>query len=300
MALRPALAVFFTILFWGTSFTGIRMALDSFSPGPLAMLRFSIASAVLWSIAIFAPVARPTLRDLPRFAGLGCIGITTYHLCLNFGQLTVAPGTTALLIQTAPVFTAVFAHLAGIEKLRWATVYGIVVALLGTVILVLGQGRTVEFTVAALAILVSAICTATYFLFQRGLATRYGTRAVTTWTLTLGTLPLLMFAPAAYEQWPQATPTAIGALIYIGVFPAAIAYLLWNWAVHELGASRTMMFLYLSPVVAMLSQWWLIREVPAPLAIVGGLVTIAGVWMVNRARAVAAATPAANVVPAEA
>jgi drug/metabolite transporter (DMT)-like permease len=284
MALRPALAVFFTILFWGTSFTGIRMALDSFSPGALAMLRFSIASIVLWSIAIFAPVARPSLRDLPRLAGLGCIGITTYHVCLNFGQLTVAPGTTALLIQTAPVFTAVFAHFAGIERLRWSTMQGIIVALIGTAILVVGQGRTVEFTIAALAILTSAICTATYFLFQRDLSTRYGVRSVTTWTLTAGTIPLWVFAPTALAEWPDATPTAIGALVYIGVFPAAIAYLLWNWAVHELGASRVMMYLYLSPVVAMLSQWLLIRESPAPLAIAGGLVTVAGVWMVNRAR----------------
>lgn len=286
MALRPALAVFFTILFWGTSFTGIRIALDSFSPGPLAMLRFSIASAVLWSVAAFAPVARPQLRDLPRLAGLGFIGITTYHVCLNFGQLTVAPGTTALLIQTAPVFTAVFAHLAGIDRLRWATVWGILVALLGTAILVVGQGRDVEFTLAAFAILTSAICTATYFLFQRDLATRYGVRSVTTWTLTFGTLPLLVFAPGALAEWPEATPRAIGALVYIGVFPAAIAYLMWNWAIHQLGASRTMMFLYLSPVVAMLSQWWLIGELPSSLAIAGGLVTIAGVWMVNRARGV--------------
>jgi drug/metabolite transporter (DMT)-like permease len=196
------------------------------------------------------------------------------------------------------VFTAVFAHLAGIEKLRWATVYGIVVALIGTAILVVGQGRTVEFTVAALAILTSAICTATYFLFQRSLSSRYGVRSVTTWTLSLGTLPMWVFAPTAFAEWPQATPTAIGALIYIGVFPAAIAYLLWNWAVHELGAQRIMMFLYLSPVVAMLSQWWLIGEMPAPLAILGGLVTVAGVWMVNRARASAPAPTAPVQAPA--
>jgi drug/metabolite transporter (DMT)-like permease len=285
MALRPALAVFFTILFWGTSFTGIRMALDGFSPGPLAMLRFTIASLVLWSIALVQPVAPPALRDLPRLALLGAIGITTYHLCLNFGQQTVAPGTTALLIQTAPVFTAVFAHLAGIERLRAAILPGIALALAGTAILVVGQGRTVEFTLAALAILTSAVCTAVYFLFQRDLATQLGVRAVTTWTLTFGTLPLWIFAPAAAAQLPQASPTALGALVYIGIFPAALAYLLWNWAVHQLGASRTMMFLYLSPVVAMLSEWWLIGQVPAPLALVGGVVTIAGVGWVNRVRA---------------
>jgi drug/metabolite transporter (DMT)-like permease len=292
MPLRPALAVALTILFWGSSFTGIRVALDSFSPGPLALLRFTTASIVLLTAAVISPVPFPKREDWPRTAGLALIGITIYHLCLNFGQQTVPPGTTALLIQTAPVFTAVFAHVAGIERLRWDMVLGISIAFAGTLLLIVGQGRTIEFTLAAGAILMSAIGTATYFLFQRPLAARYGVRSVTTWTIVFGTLPMVYFAPLAAAEWQTATWTAIQAIVFIGVFPAAIAYLLWNYAVHELGASRTMMFLYGSPIVTLFTAWLWFGTTPPPISLVGGGITIAGVWWLNRSRARAAAAAA--------
>jgi len=294
MPLRPALAVALTILFWGSSFTGIRVALDSFSPGPLALLRFTTASIVLLTAAVISPVPFPKREDLPRTVGLALIGITVYHLCLNFGQLTVPPGTTALLIQTAPIFTALFAHAAGIERLRWDMVLGISIAFSGTLLLIVGQGRTIEFTLAAGAILMSAIGTATYFLFQRPLAARYGVRAVTTWTIVFGTLPMIYFAPLAAVEWQTATWTAIQAVVFIGVFPAALAYLLWNYAVHELGASRTMMFLYGSPVVTLFTAWLWFGTTPPPISLVGGAITIAGVWWLNRSRARAAAAAAAD------
>lgn len=278
-------ALLLTILFWGSSFLGIKVGLEAFGPGELACLRFTVASATLGLFAVVRPIPRPQWRDVPALFALGLAGITTYHLCLNWGQRTVAPGTTALIIQTSPVFTALITHRLGMERLSRHSVLGIAIAFGGTVVLIAGQGRDVEFTVSALAIVVSAVVTSIYFVLQKPFLSRYGVRATTTWTILMGTLPFLFWMPSAVRQLGEAPVLNIGAVVYIGIFPAAIAYTLWNYAISKIGATRASVFLYLSPVIAMATTWLFYGTIPGWLTLAGGAIALVGVYLVNRARA---------------
>jgi drug/metabolite transporter (DMT)-like permease len=278
-------ALLLTILFWGSSFLGIKIGLEAFGPGELACLRFGVASLVLGLFALVRPIPVPELRDVPALFALGLAGITTYHLCLNWGQRTVAPGTTALIIQTSPVFTALITHQLKMERLNRQSVLGIAIAFGGTVVLIAGQGRDVEFTVSALAIVVSALVTSIYFVMQKPFLTKYGVRATTTWTIVMGTLPFLFWLPSAMRQLSVAPSLNVGAVVYIGIFPAAIAYTLWNYAISRIGPTRASVFLYLSPVIAMGTTWLFYGTVPGWLTLAGGAVALVGVYIVNAARA---------------
>src|SRR4051812_16647850 len=79
------LAVALTLIFWGSSFAGIRRALRDFSPFHLALYRFSIASVVMVGFALVKKIRRPERADLPRIIGCGVLGVALYHAALNFG-----------------------------------------------------------------------------------------------------------------------------------------------------------------------------------------------------------------------
>jgi drug/metabolite transporter (DMT)-like permease len=281
---RAVLSLVLVALFWGSSFTYISIALAAFGPGELALVRFIVATATLGVVAIFAPIPRIERRDWPRLIVLSLLGITAYHLLLNFGQRNVPPGTSALIIQTAPVFSVLLASKLLGETVTRRSWFGIVTALTGSVVLVVGQGKGLGFTTSAFLIVLSAVATSLYFVLQQPLVQRYGARALTTWSMLVGMLPMLVFAPTAISQWQQASVEARLVVVYVGVFPAAVAYVLWHYLLNALGVSRATVFMYVTPIIAFVTAWLLLGTVPTTGAIVGGAITLLGVVVVNAER----------------
>jgi drug/metabolite transporter (DMT)-like permease len=276
------IAAFTTVAVWGSAFTGIKIALDSFGPGPLSLARFGVAVVTLWLIACVRPVVRFERADWPRAVVVSLVGITVYHFFLNTGQRTVSPGIAALLIQTAPVFTSVLAARFGGEVVTRKTWFGIMIAAIGTAILVVGRGSDLGFSAGALLIVACAVATSVYFVFGRPLVRKYGARSFTTWTMTVGTLPFLVFAPGLLQALPDATRVSSVSLLYIGVLPAALAYILWNYAIGELGAARVSLLLYLSPVVAIATEWAWFGTLPSVAALFGGATALVGTAVATR------------------
>lgn len=275
-------AAVFTILAWGSAFTGIAVALEAFGPGALAFGRFATASLTLLLLSAVRPVGLPDRSDLPRLVVISMFGITVYHLLLNFGQQVVSPGTAALLIQTAPIFTALLASRFDAEPVSSRRWLGIAIASAGAVLIVFGRGLDLGFSLRALSILGCAVGTSIYFVFGRPLTRRYGARALTTWSIWIGTAPLLVFAPTFWSQAREAAQAPLLALVWVGVVPAALAYLTWNLAVGRLGASRASVLLYVAPLVAMGTQLAWYGTIPNATALAGGALAIAGTAVAAR------------------
>ncbi|MFN2270976.1 MAG: DMT family transporter, partial [Anaerolineae bacterium] len=153
-----------TLLFWASAFAAIRVGLTAYEPGHLALLRFLIASAVLGVYAVVTRMRLPEVRDLPAVLLMGLVGITLYHVPLNYGEVTVTAGAASLLISSAPTFTALLASLFLGERLKvwgWA---GIGVSFVGAALIAFGEGEGVRFEPRALLILLAAVCTSLYFI----------------------------------------------------------------------------------------------------------------------------------------
>jgi len=271
---RVALAIAITLLLWSSAFAGIKVGLDGYGPGELALLRFGTASLVLGAYAVVSRMRLPRREDLPRIAAAGALGITIYHVALNFGEQSVGAGPASLIIASGPVFTAVMASVFLRERLSaWGW--------LGIALITIGEGDGLRFEPGALLILVSAVSTAAYFIVSKPLLRTYRALEFTTYAIWAGTIPMLLWLPGLVRQMPSAPAASTLAVVYLGVFPAALAYLLWSYALSRMPASVLSAFLYLSPVSAIAIAFVWIGEVPGRLSLIGGAIAVAGVAITN-------------------
>jgi drug/metabolite transporter (DMT)-like permease len=278
---RTLLALAATLLFWASAFAGIRAGLAAYSPGHVALLRFLVASATLGVYAVATKMPLPHRRDVPGILLMGFLGITVYHVTLNYGEVTVNAGAASLLISASPLFTALLAVVFLGERLRGLGWLGIAVSFAGVALIAWGEGEGLRFDPGAVLILVAALSASVYFVFQRPYVRRYGALRFVAYAIWAGTLCMLVFAPGLGSAVRAAPIRATLAVVYLGVFPAALCYVTWTYALSRAPASVITSFLYLSPHLATLIAWVWLDEVPPVLSLVGGCLALAGVVLVN-------------------
>ncbi|WP_431634768.1 DMT family transporter [Dyella sp. KULCS107] len=294
---RALACVGVALVTWSSAYASIAYALAAFTPGEVALARLSIASLCFALLLAVKRVPLPARRDWPQLALLGVIGLTVYHLCLNYAETRIASGTASILISLVPAATAAWSAIWLRERLSARTLMGLGVALLGVVLVVLASGKQVRFEPMAALVLLSVLASAIYFVGLKPLFARNSMLGVTAFGFfagTLGSLPFGLHLPQAVAAapWP-----AIAALLWLGIAPTFIGYIAWNVAIHRSSASQVSSFIYFSPPIAVLIGWVWLGERPGPLTLVGGVVTVAGVVLANTKRRARPTPPAA--VPCE-
>jgi drug/metabolite transporter (DMT)-like permease len=277
-----ALAVAFTLVCWAAAFVGIRLAVRDFSPGPLSFGRYVVASVVLlgWLALTRTPV--PAWKDWPRLGVVGLVGITVYNLALNYGEQMVDAGSAAFLVNTAPLFTAIFAVLVLKERVTAVAVGGMVLGLTGAMLLVLGQGKEIGFGSAAVLILVAAVAFSLYFILQKPLLAIYSPLQVVSTAVWIGTVLMVPTSLDIGGELAAAPTRSLVVLVLLGLFPGVLAYVSWSYVLSHIPAARAGSFIYCVAPLTVVIGWVWLDEVPSRVSLAGGLVALVGVFVVNR------------------
>lgn len=282
LSLKLVAAMAAVVLCWAYSPIGIHIGLESYSPGHLALLRFLIASAFMAVIALFAGIGLPRLRDVPWLMLLGFFAVVLHHVVLNMGQRWVSPGAASVLAQTAPLFSTLIAAIflkESVSRWRWLWVS---VGLVGVVLVIWADKGVGEFHPQGLLLLLAALSWSIYFALQKHYGNRYSPLTIVCYMIWAGTLMLCVYWPGLVDEMRNASAGVNGAVLILGLFPSALAYLLWGYVLAHTEVSRSVGVMYLIPPVAMVMAAVVLGSAVTPGVVLGAAIVVGSVIVMSR------------------
>ncbi|MEW2634017.1 DMT family transporter [Streptomyces sp. NPDC048389] len=282
----PALvAAGVTVVLWASAFVSIRSAGEAYSPGALALGRLLAGSLALACVLLIRREGLPPRAAWPGIAVSGLLWFGVYMVVLNWGEQQVDAGTAAMVVNIGPVLIALLgARLLG-EVLPPRLVAGMAVSFAGAV--VVGWSMSGDGGASALGVLLCLVAAVGYaggVVAQKPALAHGSALQVTTFGCLVGTVACLPFAGQLVGQAANASVSATLNMVYLGVFPTALAFTTWAYALARTTAGRMGATTYAVPALVVLMSWLALDEVPGPLTLAGGALCLAGV-AVSRSRA---------------
>ena len=291
----PLLAVGTTLVLWASAFVAIRHLADDFSAGPLSLGRLVVGAIVLAGFALPRGLPRPSARQWRSIVVIGVLWYAVYMVALNLGEQHVDAGTAAMLIQVSPVLIAVLAAVFLSERFTVQLVAGLALAFSGVAVIALASSPGGDRDLLGIALcLVAAAAYSVSLIVQKPLVATMSSLHVTWLACTVGAVACLPFAPTLVSELGEASASSAWWLVYLGVFPTAIAFTTYGYALQHMTASSLGVTTYLVPPITVVLSLVFLDEVPPSLAYVGGALALVGVAVARRtARSARPARPAA-------
>jgi drug/metabolite transporter (DMT)-like permease len=284
-AAKAAAAAGVTVLVWASGFVVIRDAGSDLSPGPLALARLAIASLAL-TVVVLARGRRG--RQLPRswrsaapIVVYGVLWLAGYTVAVNAGEQHVDAGTAALLVNIAPVLIAVGAGLFLGEGFPRTLFLGLTVAIGGVAIIAADSSAGGDWIGVAFCLLAAVLFTAG-MLIQKVAIHQVDGLTVTWLACVAGTVVLVPWLPQTLDELGSASNAAVAGAVYLGLFPTAIGFGTWAYALRRTSTGRLSATTYAVPAVSVLMSWLLLAETPTAFGLVGGALCLVGVGISRR------------------
>jgi drug/metabolite transporter (DMT)-like permease len=280
------LALAAVCFFWGTTYLGIRIALESLPPIYLIAIRYTISGTILLVYAALAGYRIPRGRELLYTAvcGVICIGMGNSFLAIS--ELLIPTGLAALFYTTAPfLMVGIDALLPGGKRPLPLTIGGLCLGLLGVVFLVLPAAQREGFsgrTVSGFVILeIGAIGWVLGSVLQKRVATR--SAAFVNGAVQQLAAGLALFLPAKiFETLPHAISARSGwAIVYLVTFGSIIGFSSFVYSMTHLPVAVVSIYTFVNPVVAIILGWLFFRELFGMRELVAMLIIFAGIAVVR-------------------
>lgn len=276
-----------TILIWGTTFISTKVLLEDFQPVEILVFRFILGFVILLLLSPRRLKTRGKGEEL-LFVGAGLSGICLYYLLENIALTYTLASNVGVIISVAPFFTAILAHLflgtvSQEEKLGIPFFIGFFLAMAG-IILISFNGAELKLNPAGdLLALLAALVWAVYSVLSRKISSLgYPVVLTTRRTFFYG---LLFMIPASFlldfqlNVAPLLNPVNLLNILYLGAGASALCFVTWNFSVKKLGAVKTSIYIYLVPVITVVTSVLILHEQMGLMSALGVLLTLAGLGL---------------------
>ena len=267
---------------WASAFPATRYALNYYSPVSLMVMRFSAAALTLGVVGMLKKISLPKLKDLPMFVASGMSGVFLYSYLFTTGSVSVPAGVSSFIIASSPIFTLILTRIFLKEIVKPICWVGVLISFCGLAAVTLTQTTEFSFDIGLVLVVCAALCSGAYSTVMRVLTKTYTALEATTYTIIAGALGTLLFLPTAISEMPDSNLTVNLVVVFMGVFPAALAYLAWSYALSKAKkTAHVTVFSYLIPLISALLAYVWLGETLSVFTFIGGLVIIAGMVLTN-------------------
>lgn len=273
-----------TIFIWGTTFISTKILLKAISPIEILFLRFTIGFTVLLVVYPHRLKVKERKHEL-YFAAAGLCGVTLYYLLENIALTYTFASNVGVIISIAPFFTAIFAHLfLDGEKLKLPFFIGFAVAVIGIFLINFNGSSNLKLNPLGdlLAVLAAAVWAAYSVLTKKISGFHYNTIQATRRIFFYGlifmipTLFLFEFEPNINQVMQ---PVNLFNILFLGLGASALCFVTWNSAVKILGAVKTSVYIYMVPVITVVTSVIVLNETITGIALFGIVLTLVGLFI---------------------
>lgn len=288
---RNDAALLFVVLVWGINFPVLKAALGAMHPHVVNIFRFFVSAGVLgavyvvrrdtWDAGFFAPL-RTHARQIVT---LGLLGYVAYQVSFIIGIDYTSAGSAALIMASAPLWTAILSRIAGYERLGYIAWVGLLVSLVGTgLVIAAGADTALSGSLFGnLLMLLAAVLWGAYTAFNKTVVHDVSPTGATFFGILIA-LPFLTAIGLPYwgtVAWLAVDAWVWGAIVFSGGLSTGIAFAIWNTAVKTVGPSNTAVYSNLVPLVALLGGIVVLGEVITWPQIAGGVLIIGGLFIMR-------------------
>jgi drug/metabolite transporter (DMT)-like permease len=274
-------AALITILIWGTTFISTKILLVAFEPIEILFFRFIMGFLAL-IVAYPHRLQGTTKKQEVIFATAGLCGVCLYYLLENIALTYTLASNVGVIISVAPFFTVILTHLfmKNEERLRANFFIGFVVAMAGICLISFNGSKMQLNPLGDILAVAAALVWAIYSVLTRkisgfGYHTIQTTRRIFAYGI-LFMIPALFFFDFHLDLERFGKPVYLFNIIFLGLGASALCFVTWNFAVKVLGAVKTSIYIYMIPVITVVTSVLVLREKITGMAIVGTLLTLAG------------------------
>jgi drug/metabolite transporter (DMT)-like permease len=287
--------LFLTATVWGINLLVFKHASESVDTFGFNAIRLILALATLCVLSTAELIIWPNTKPKGKIPWgqvlvFSLLNGLLYLLLFAYAVSKTVAGNIALIMASLPMWTALLSKFFYHERLPRITWIGIAVTFAGTVIVTTQSSREVslssEYFVGNLLMLVATMAWASATVASRTLMMTFTPLQLATISSALTTpIHVLIAISAIPLVWQQtAQPAVLAAIIYSGVLSTGVAYATWNAGVRMVGASHASVFQNVVTLVAVTGGWLALGEEIVVAQIVGGILTIMGLFLMRRGR----------------
>jgi drug/metabolite transporter (DMT)-like permease len=278
------ISLILAMLFWGYTFVAFKFALESFKPISIIFLRLIISIIFLFGIAKLTGKLQAIRKaDYKYFLLLAFFEPFLYFLGESFGLTYVSSTIGSVIIAIIPLIVPIAAYLLYREKLTVLNWIGLLVSFAGVIAVVFSSEAEIIARLKGVFLLFLAVLAAVgYSLTVKGLSHKYNGFTITAYQNALGIfmfLPLFLWLDAGTILSVRPTQNAWISLLYLAIFGSSLTFVLFTFAIREIGASRANIFSNLIPVFTAIFSYFLLKEDMPGLKVAGIFIVLIGVFL---------------------